>query len=127
MIATVDDVFEITGYTVNEESVKHAQAIVEVYAGRPESLINNVTDLEWMRYAISWQVAYMDFDPKSVFEQANVKSYHANDTVMDFGDKAYQIAPLAQKAVGRLSWNRSRSIKTGNQYPLTPEVGWEYA
>lgn len=127
MIATVEDVFNVTGYTVDEESIKHAQAIVEVFAGRPEALITGLADREWMRYAVAWQTAYMNFDSKSVFEQANVERYHANDTIMDLGGKAYQIAPLAEKAVSRLSWNRSRSIATGSQFPAVEEVGWEYA
>lgn len=127
MIASVDEVFEVTGYTVNEEDIKHAQAIVEVYAGRPEALITNVSDLAWMNYAISWQVAYMADNPKSVYEQANIESVTSNDIRINIGDKDYPLAPLAEKAISRLSWNRSRSVRTASQYPRMPDLGWEYA
>lgn len=127
MIATVDDVYELTGYTANESDIKRAQAIVEVYAGRPEALVTNVSDLAWLRYAVAWQVAYMAEDPQSIYEQANIESITSNDTHINFGGKAYQIAPLAAKAVSRLSWRKSRSIATENQYPALPGLGWEYA
>lgn len=128
MITTVQEVFELTGYSANAEDVKRAQAIVEVFAGRPEAMISRDDDLAWMRYAVAWQVAYMETDPKAIYEQSNVQSVSSNDTVINFGDKAYQMAPLAQKAVSRLSWQRSRSIATGAAYPRLDELeGWEYA
>ena len=110
MIATPDDVLDLTGYSCDETDVKKAQAIVEAHAGRPESLITDVGDLAWMKYAVAWQVAYMDQDGNSVYEQANVQRLEQNDTTIDFGDKEYAIAPLAAKAISRLSWNRSRTI-----------------
>lgn len=125
MLATANDVFDVTGYSADDADVKKAQAIVEVFAGKPEALISNVNDLEWMRYAVCWQVAYMTSDPGSVFEQANIESLRQNDTSIDFGDKTYAIAPLAMKAVSRLSWNRSRSVSTGPVFDAAPPVRWE--
>lgn len=128
MIINAEEVMELTGYSANMQDIKRAQAIVEVYAGRPEAMITRDDDLAWMRYAVSWQVAYMETDPKAIFEQSNVQSVSSNDTVINFGDKAYQVAPLAQKAVSRLSWHRSRSIATGSVYPrLDDAEGWKYA
>lgn len=112
MIATANDVLDITGYSADDTDIRRAQAIVEVYAGKTEELITNVSDLAWMRYAVAWQVAYMSSDENSVYEQANVQTLTQNDTMIAFGDKDYAISPLAQKAVSRLSWNRSRSIPT---------------
>lgn len=125
MLATADDVLDVTGYSADDADIKKAQAIVEVYAGRPESLITNVTDLAWMKYAVCWQVAYMASDPNTVFEQANVSSLSQNDTMINFGDKTYAVAPLVVKAVGRLSWNRSRSITTNPVYPAIEFEPWE--
>lgn len=112
MIADANDVLELTGYSADDEDIHKAQAIVEVFAGKTESLIANVQDLEWMKYAVCWQVAYMSQDSSSVYEQANVQRYHQNDTIIDFGDKSYSVSPLVVKAVSRLSWNKSRSIPT---------------
>lgn len=125
MIATTDDVLELTGYVADETDVHKAQAIVEVFAGRTESLITNVTDIEWMRYAVCWQVAYMSQDEGSVYEQANVERVHQNDTIIDFGDRVYSVSPLVVKAVTRLTWNRSRSIGTGPAYGRVALDPWE--
>lgn len=127
MIATADDVSDITGYTAAETDIRKAQGIVEVHAGKPEALITNVEDLAWMKYAVAWQTAYMATDPNSVFEQANVQSLRQNDTTIDFGDKDYAIAPLAQKAIRRLSWNRSRSVPTAPAVGRPQIVPWEFA
>lgn len=125
MLATADDVLEVTGYSADESDVKKAQAIVEVFAGRTENLITSVTDLEWMRYAVCWQVAYMSADTTSVYEQANVQSLSQNDTMINFGDKTYAVSPLVVKAVSRLSWNGSRSVPTAPVYGDVFPEPWE--
>ena len=125
MITTVDNVYDITGYTVDEADIRKAQAIVEVFAGRTEALITNVVDLEWMRYAVAWQTAYMSQDTNSVYEQANVQSMTQNDTMINFGDKTYAVSPLVIKAVSRLSWNKSKTVNTAGQYRAYRPVPWE--
>jgi hypothetical protein len=125
MLATANDVLELTGYTADDKDIKKAQAIVEAFAGRTEGLITNVSDIAWMKYAVAWQVAYMASDTESVFEQANVQSLRQNDTTIVFGDKVYAVSPLAIKAVGRLSWNRSRSISTSPAYGRMIVEPWE--
>jgi hypothetical protein len=126
MIATANDVLDITGYSANETDIRKSQAIVEVYAGKPEALITKAADLAWMKYAISWQTAYMSTDTNSVFEQANVQSLSQNDTQINFGSKAYALAPLAQQAITRLSWNRSRSVPTAPTVGRPEIVPWEF-
>jgi hypothetical protein len=125
MLATANDVLELTGYTADDKDIKKAQAIVEAFAGRTEGLITNVSDIAWMKYAVAWQVAYMASDTEIVFEQANVQSLRQNDTTIVFGDKVYAVSPLAIKAVGRLSWNRSRSISTSPAYGRMIVEPWE--
>jgi hypothetical protein len=106
--------------------VRKAQAIVEVFAGRTEALITLPRDREWMKYAISWQVAYLDQDPKGVYEQSNVQSVRQNDTTIDFGDKNYALAPLAEQAIKRLSWQRSKTIDTRPWHErFVPVYEWE--
>ncbi|KQX75399.1 hypothetical protein ASD10_09575 [Aeromicrobium sp. Root472D3] len=125
MLATNIDVEDLTGYTADVTDVRKAQAIVEVYAGRTEALVTLPRDREWMKYAICWQVTYMAQDGNSVFEQANVESLRQNDTTIVFGDRAYAISPLAQQAIGRLSWQRSRVIDTRPWYDrVVPVYEW---
>jgi hypothetical protein len=126
VLATVEDVYELTDYTAAVEDVRRAQAIVEVFAGRTEALITIPQDREWMKYAICWQVAYLDLDANGVYEQSNIESLRQNDTTIVFGDRAYAISPLAEKAIGRLSWQRSRIIDTRQWVDrIVPMYEWE--
>ncbi|WP_405538111.1 hypothetical protein OG787_36420 [Streptomyces sp. NBC_00075] len=114
MFATIVEVEEIAGVTVDEPAIKKAQAIVETAAGRPEEVIMDATDLIWLKKATAYQCAYMAEDPTSVFEQPNLESVTQGENKMVFGDKAVWLSPVAQKALGNLSWRRSRLV------PLRP-------
>ena len=75
----------MTGYTVNDQQIRQAQGIVEVCAGRPESLVTNETDKHWLKYAVCWQSAYLD--NSDVFAQANVEQVKQDKTTVTYGDK----------------------------------------
>lgn len=115
MFVTIAEVAQITGVTVTDPDIAKAQAIIEVAAGRTEGLISDTatTDLEWLKRATAWQTVYMKGDPTSIFEQANVES-----TTQDggfkivIGDKWFWLSALALAAINKLSWKKSRSIKT---------------
>ncbi|MFD6514197.1 hypothetical protein [Rhodococcus sp. NPDC060176] len=111
MLATDADVLDITGYTVNDQQIRRAQGIVEVIAGKPESLVTNETDKHWLKYAVCWQSAYLD--NSDVFAQANVEQVKQDKTTVTYGEKTYAVSPLVVEAVKQLSWNKSRSIMTG--------------
>ncbi|WP_147286304.1 hypothetical protein [Streptomyces parvulus] len=113
MYATVDDVYEIAGVSVDLATLKKAQAIIETASGRPVELVTDTTDLIWLKKATAYQCAYMEEDPTSVFEQPNLESYSHGDDKMVMGNKDVWLAPLAQKAIGNVSWRRSRMIQFG--------------
>lgn len=112
MFATADDILDLTGFTAERKDILLAQAIIEAYAGRLETEVDNPQDKTWLRYATAWQVAYMTNDQASIFEQANVQSISQNRVFISIGGNDYFISPLAAKAVSRLSWVKSRSIRT---------------
>ncbi|MFD8067922.1 hypothetical protein [Streptomyces parvulus] len=114
MFATVDDVYEIAGVSVDLATLKKAQAIIETASGRPAELVTNDTDILWLRKAVAYQCAYMEEDPTSVFEQPNLESYSHGDDKMVMGNKDVWLAPLAQKAIGNVSWRKSRIIRFGS-------------
>ncbi|BCF83316.1 hypothetical protein RQCS_28610 [Rhodococcus qingshengii] len=98
----------MTGITVNTGQIRHAQAIVELCAGRPESLVSKEIDKQWMKYAVCWQAAYLD--NAEVFQQANVQQVRQDNSTVTFGDRVYAVSPLVVEAVKRLSWYNSRKI-----------------
>ncbi|MDJ0395907.1 hypothetical protein QMK17_21545 [Rhodococcus sp. G-MC3] len=110
MLATVEDVQRVTGYTVDDALIRQAQAIFEVASGRPEQLISRPSDLAWSVYAVSWQAAYMD--NSDVFAQANVEQTKQDKLTVTFGDRVYALSQLTEHAIRNLSWLRSRSVKS---------------
>lgn len=110
MYANAEDVLEVTGYSVDHRVILQAQAIVEVVSGRPETAVHAVDDLYWLRYATAWQAAYMD--TADVLAQANVKTVKQDRSTVDFGDRVFALSPLVVEAVKRLSWNKSRPVRT---------------
>lgn len=112
MFATVSDVQVITGVSVDNATVLRAQGIIETAAGRPEELITNLTDLLWLKKATAYQCAYMEEDPTSVFEQANMESATQGENKFVFGDKRVWLSPVAEAALSNLSWKRSRGVQT---------------
>lgn len=125
MIASVDEIYDITGYSADENDIRRAQAIVEVFAGKTEILIKDANDIAWMKYAVAWQTAYMSQDEAGIYEQANVQSMRQNDTTINFGDRVYAVAPLVVKAVSRLSWNKSKTVNTAGSYGKCRPIPWE--
>ncbi|MFE2072052.1 hypothetical protein [Streptomyces misionensis] len=103
---------DIAGVSVDNAELLKAQGIIETAAGRPEELVTQLSDKLWLKRAVAYQCAYMDEDPFSVFEQPNLESATQGDNKMVFGDHDVWLAPLAEKAIGNLSWKRSRSVET---------------
>ncbi|MEL5958044.1 hypothetical protein AADR41_25355 [Streptomyces sp. CLV115] len=111
MYATITEVADIAGVSVDDATIKKAQAIIETASGKPEELVSNTTDLLWLKKATAYQCAYMEDDPTSVFEQPNMESVTQGESKMVFGDKDVWLSPLAQKAIANLSWRKSRRIQ----------------
>ncbi|WP_328496780.1 hypothetical protein OHS59_31780 [Streptomyces sp. NBC_00414] len=110
MYASINDVDEIAGVSVDLATLKKAQAIIETASGRPEELVTDTTDLIWLKKATAYQCAYMEDDPTSVFEQPNLESITQGQNKMVMGNKPVWLSPVAQKAIGNLSWRKSRFI-----------------
>jgi len=121
MFATIDEVNEIAGVSVDNATLLKAQAIIETASGRPAELVTDTTDLLWLKKATAYQCAYMEEDPTTVFEQMNLESVTQGQNKMVFGNKPVWLAPMAQAAIGNLSWRRSRMIET-EPFPYRKEL-----
>jgi hypothetical protein len=124
MFTTVDDVWTITGYEVDENILAQAQAIVESFVGRLEVEVTNAVDLMILGRATAYQAAYISNNPGRIFEQAAVSQIGQFGQLVTFrsDDEASPfVAPLAKLACKKLSWKRMRSVKTGSIYGQPPE------
>lgn len=127
MFTTATQVKTITGKIVNAALIERAQYAIEAYIGKFESEITVAKDIEILKRAVAYQSAYMLNNEDIVFEQMNVSTTAQNDASTTFkqGDSTSPfIAPMAVMICNRLSFMRSRSIKTGKNAQISEETGW---
>jgi hypothetical protein len=128
MFITPAEITAKTGYVVETNVVQRAQTMVESFVGRVEAEVTEATDKALLGHATMWQAIYIMEEPEAMLQQVAVKTMMGGDqtTVFDVEKFAPFFAPWAFKACERLSWRRSRTIRTGpvQMKPLRPR--WEY-
>ena len=127
MFATTTQVKTITGKIVNAGLVERAQYAIEAYVGKFEVDITDTNDLEILKRAVAYQSAYMLNNEDIVFEQMAVSTTMQNDASTTFkpGDSVSPfIAPMAVMVCSKLSFVKSRSIKTGKIGPTISYPDW---
>lgn len=128
MLSTVNSVREYTGYEVTLDVIKRAQAIIEIFIGKDEVEIENPTDLLLLDKMVAYQSAYMIENEDIVFKQAALTSQGQTDSLVSFDTRmlAPFIAPLAVMAAPGLSFNRSKSYKTGRIFQFSKHTKWRH-
>lgn len=120
---------KITGaqFDLTVDDLYTAQAMLESYTGREESVITDADDIECYAKATAYQAAYLKNNTNNVFEQARVDSITQDSSSIQYtGDLASPfIAPLAAMALRNLTWKKSRSIHTGKNVQRTHRL-WDW-
>lgn len=127
MFTTINDVKTITGKIVDAALVSRAQYALEAYLGKFENEVTDTVDLEILKRATAYQAAYMLNNEDIVFEQMAVSTTMQNDSSTTFkaGDTVSPfIAPMAVMMCSKLSFVKSRSIKTGKINPTSVYPEW---
>ena len=127
MFTTIAQVKTITGKIVDSALIERSQYVIEAYIGKFEASITVAKDLEILKRAVAYQAAYMLNNEDIVYEQMNVSTIMQNDSSTTFkqGDTTSPfIAPMAVMVCNRLSFVRSRSIKTGKVSQLPEIIDW---
>jgi hypothetical protein len=123
MLTTINDVKLYTGYDVTNALISRAQAIIEIFIGRDEIDVQDVSDLVILNKMTAYQTAYMLENEDIVFKQVALSSQSQTDSnvTYDKSMNAPYIAPLAVLAAAGLSFNKSRSYKTGRIFQFGPK------
>jgi hypothetical protein len=126
MLSTVNSVKEYTGIEASLELIKRAQGIIEIYIGKDEIDIDNPSDLILLDKMTAYQTAYMQENETLVFKQIALNSSSGGDSNVTFDTKlgAPFIAPLAALAAKGLSFNKSRSYRTGKIFQRLHPSSW---
>lgn len=115
MLSTINSVKEYTNADVSLDLIKRAQAIIEIFVGVDEIDVQNPSDFILLDKMTAYQSAYMLTNEEIVYTQAAVTTQGQTDAMINFDVRMMSpfIAPLAVYAARGLSWNRSKSFRTG--------------
>lgn len=119
--ATVAETLAYTRITVSQDTLDSAQAMIEVFADVTEDSSDagliSPKNLRLLKLAVAYQAAWMTNQP-DLFTRSDVglmtqdgisfTSPHANSGI---------IAPMAKRALDRLSWRRNRNQKIRPRIP----------
>jgi len=124
--ATTTDVNNLTGTPVAEDVVTRAQALIELKIGRTEALATaemSARDLEWLRRAVAYQAAWLP-GQADLNTRLDVTQLSQDGLSTVFAPDAIVYAPLAIRALKKLSWmSGTRSIAVDPFVP-TPRRRW---
>lgn len=112
---TPETVLNVTGATVTAAQIGQATAIVELCMAVDLGNLANLrsTNRRWAVRAVCYQTAWMLGQP-DLFERVDVTSMSQDGLTLATRDAdSLLVAPLARKALKRVSWNRSRTVLVG--------------
>ena len=103
---TEADVPALTGSPADASKIALAQSQIELAIGRTEAKGTaemTANDLEWLRRAVAYQAVWITGQP-DLFTRTEVKSLAQDGLSATFDGNALTLAPLARRALRRLSW-----------------------
>lgn len=111
--ANASDVINATGVSVTEQQLAQAQSAIEVFSGRiyPDSERMRTRDLYWLGRAVAYQAAWLagQFGLETRLDATQTQQDGVSTTLQGDG---LVLAPMAARALRRVSWMRSRTIHT---------------
>jgi hypothetical protein len=126
MFSTVNSVKEYTGYDTTLDLIKRAQAIVEIYVGKDEIEIENVSDLLLLDKITAYQTVYMLENEDMVFKQIAATSVGSAESQQTYNTNMFApfMAPLAVIAANGLSFRKSKAVRTGRILQRYTTADW---
>ncbi len=116
--SSVTRVSDLTGATVTEAELTRAEAVIGISCGRDPDITPlaslSVRDQSWLGKAVAYQAAWMRGQP-DMFTRSSVTTYSDNGQSLAFGPSGQELAPLARRALRRLSWKGSLSVAVRGQ------------
>jgi len=109
--ATAQDVIDATGVSVTDQQLAQAQKAVEVFSNRiyPDRDRMRSRDLYWLGQAVAYQAAWLagQFGLETRLDATQIQQDQVSTTLQGDG---LVLAPMAARALRRVSWMRSRTV-----------------
>lgn len=110
--ASIQDVIDATGVTVDAPGLAIATTIIEAKTGLIQStgrVYLSRRDYYWMKLAVAYQAAWMPSQP-DYFDRLDVSLIQQEKNRADFKADGLTLAPMAKTAIKRLSWRGTRTL-----------------
>jgi len=107
---TEQEVNEFTGATVTPVQLALAQSTVELHVGRTSEAQVRPADLKWLKRAVAFQAVWLTTQPDLLTRTEVDSSSQDGASARYSGGEDQVLAPLAKRALRRLSWRGSRSV-----------------
>lgn len=125
-MASPDEVTNLTGLSVGESDVVMAQGIIELFVGRTEAVFATMQsrDRYWLKMAVVYQCAWMQSHPEvfSIMDVAELRQVDLQVSFREGDPHAAVLAPLARKALRRVSWKGTRTIEVTSAFQAAVEA-----
>lgn len=109
--ATTAEALTYTGIVVTSAQIEQAQFIVEIFADVTEDAIVSTKNARFLKMAVAYQAAFITEHP-DLFTHVDVSTMLQDGLQFTRGhENAFLLAPMARRAINRLSWRRNRSMK----------------
>lgn len=113
--ATEAEVEEITGVVVTAAQLGQAQSMIELRVGRTEADPLKTRALHWLKLAVAYQAAWLP-SQADVMGRSDVSKVIQDGAHVDFRPDGVTLAPLARRALRRLGWKGTRSVRVQPAY-----------
>lgn len=111
--ATINETLAYTGISVSQENLDSAQFMIELFADVVYGQTDKISpkNLRLLKMSVAYQAAWMT-DHADLFTHTDISSINQDGIFyVQKHDNAYLLAPMARRAIARLSWKRNRNIK----------------
>lgn len=107
----LEDVTTVTGVTAEQGDLLRAQFAMDALCGRSIDVQGSLRarDLHFLKLATAYQCAWMMGQP-DLYSRTEVRQSTGDGVSVSLPDGALVLAPMARRALRRVSWRRSRSV-----------------
>lgn len=126
--ATVSETLTYTGITVGADNIAAAQFMIELFADVTPDSNDNISpkNLRLLKMAVAYQAAWISDHP-DVFTHVDISTMLQDGVQFTHAHaNAGVLAPMAKRALDRLSWKRNRNIRLRKRRRSLAHQYWQF-
>lgn len=124
--ASIAETLTYTQITVTQADIESAQFMVELFADTTEDVTVSSKNTRLLKMAVAYQAAWISDHP-DIFTHVDVSTMLQDGIQFTQGHaNAGLLAPMAKRAIDRLSWKRNRNIKIRPKKKVRNRQIWQF-